>query len=80
MKLAFLRPLYDSFGGYVSAYLDIFRAREDAAEAIGLRWLAVRQRLADSGADPGTLDAVGNVITEPANAVPDGGIAATLRY
>jgi hypothetical protein len=43
MRLASLRPLYDSCGDYVSVYLDTFRAREDAAEVIGLRWRAARE-------------------------------------
>ena len=46
MKLAFLRPLYDSFGDYVSAYLDVDRAREDAQHAIDLRWRSGREQLA----------------------------------
>jgi hypothetical protein len=78
MKLGFLRQLYDACGEYVSVYLDIFRASEDAAEVIRLRWRAVRERLADSGADASTLDAVADAVTDPTNAAP--GVAVFARH
>jgi hypothetical protein len=78
MKLGYLRGLYESCGDYVSVYLDIDRAREDAAEAIGLRWRAARERLAGCGADAATLDAVAAVVTDPANAAP--GVAVFARH
>jgi hypothetical protein len=78
MKLAFLRPLYDSFGDQVSVYLDVSRAREDAAQAIALRWRAASERLADAGADAATLDAVADAVTDPANAAP--GVAVFARH
>lgn len=70
MKLGFLRPLYQQAGGYVSVYLDTSRAEENAAQAVGLRWRAARDRLAGAGADAATLDAAGAVITDPGQAAP----------
>ncbi len=70
MKLRFLRPLYEGPAGYVSVYLDTSRAHENAPEAVALRWRAARERLAGEGADPATLDAVQEVITDPALAAP----------
>lgn len=70
MNLAFLRSLYDEAGDVMSVYLDTDRAHENAAEAIGLRWRAVSERLAASGADPDTLAAVRELIDDPAQAAP----------
>ena len=70
MKLGFLRPLYRRDGGYVSVYLDTSRAEESAAQAVGLRWRAARDRLAGAGADAATLDAAGAVLTDAQQAPP----------
>ena len=70
MKLTPLRPLYDTCGDYVSVYLDTGRAHEDARHAIELRWRAARERLAAEGADPATLDAVRDAVTDPGNTAP----------
>lgn len=78
MKLGYLRPLYDDYGGYVSVYLAASRAAEDAARAVELRWRSARDRLAEEGADAATLDAVGKAVTDPANAAP--GIAVLARH
>ena len=78
MKLTFLRPLYDSCGDYVSAYLDVDRAQEDAQHAIELRWRSGREQLVGQGADPATLDAVADIVTDPANAGP--GIVVFARH
>jgi predicted NBD/HSP70 family sugar kinase len=70
VKLRFLRPLYEGPVGYVSVYLDTSRAHENAAEAVGLRWRAAREQLAEAGADAATLDAVQDVVADPAQAAP----------
>jgi hypothetical protein len=77
MNLGFLRPLYDNYGDYVSVYLDVDRAREDGGHAVELRWRSGREQLASQGADPATLDAVAEVVTDPANA--GSGIAVFAR-
>jgi hypothetical protein len=78
MELSHLRPLYDAYGDYVSVYLDVDRAHEDAPHAIELRWRSARERLAAESADPATLDAVQEIVTDPANAAP--GIAVFARH
>lgn len=65
MRLDFLRPLYESLGGYVSIYLDTSRAVESGPHEAGLRWRAARQQLSGDGADQATLDAIENLLTEP---------------
>ncbi|MBO0789080.1 MAG: peptide chain release factor 1, partial [Actinobacteria bacterium] len=70
MKLGFLRPLCEQAGNYVSVYLDSDRAHENAAEQIGLRWRAARDRLAGAGAGPAVLDAVAEVVGDPRPAAP----------
>jgi len=70
MDLAFLRPLYDQFGGYVSVYLDTDRVHEDARDAIRLRWRNAREQLTQAGASPATLDAIAEVLTDPDEASP----------
>ena len=68
MDLGFLRPLYDEIGDYVSVYLDTDRAHENALTAIELRWRAARQRLAEAGASPASLDAAAAVAGGPGEA------------
>lgn len=70
MKLGFLRPLYRQADVYVSVYLDTSRAEANAAQAVGLRWRAARDRLAGAGAGRATLDAIGEVLTDPGLAAP----------
>jgi hypothetical protein len=70
VKLDFLRPLYEEFGGFVSVYLDTDRASEDANQAIGLRWRAAREQLAAAGASPETLDAAEDVFSDAEEASP----------
>jgi Bacterial archaeo-eukaryotic release factor family 2 len=63
VNLDFLRPLYDEIGDYVSVYLNTDRVHEESAwEAIGLRWRAAREQLAQAGANPDSLDAVADVV------------------
>jgi Bacterial archaeo-eukaryotic release factor family 2 len=71
VNLDFLRPLYDEIGDYVSVYLDTDRIHEvNAAEAIGIRWKDARDRLADAGASPASLEAVAEVIGDRDEAAP----------
>jgi len=63
MELSYLRPLYDKPGRWASVYLDATRSEPDAEHQIELRWRALRQRLADRGADAATLDAVQEAIS-----------------
>jgi hypothetical protein len=68
VDLGFLRPLYDEIGDYVSVYLDTDRSHENALTAIELRWNAARQRLAEAGASPASLDAAAAVAGAPGQA------------
>ena len=68
MDLGFLRPLFDDIGDYVSVYLDTDRSHENALTAIELRWNAARQRLAEAGASPASLDAAAAVAGAPGGA------------
>ena len=68
MNLGFLRPLFGGTGDYVSVYLDTDRSHENALTAIGLRWQAARQRLAEAGASPALLDAAAAVTGGPGEA------------
>lgn len=70
MDLDFLRGLYQGTGGYVSVYLDTSRDHENARHEIAVRWRDAREQLASDGADPPTLDALGEVITDPGRATP----------
>jgi Bacterial archaeo-eukaryotic release factor family 2 len=68
VNLGFLRSLYDEIGDYVSVYLDTDRSHENALTAIDLRWNAARQRLAEAGASPASLDAAAAVAGAPGQA------------
>jgi hypothetical protein len=68
VDLGFLRPLFDDIGDYVSVYLDTDRSHENALTAIELRWNAARQRLAEAGASPASLDAAAAVAGAPGEA------------
>jgi Bacterial archaeo-eukaryotic release factor family 2 len=68
VDLGFLRPLFGETGDYVSVYLDTDRSHENALTAIELRWNAARQRLAEAGAGPASLDAAAAVAGAPGEA------------
>ncbi|GID33036.1 hypothetical protein Abr02nite_80190 [Paractinoplanes brasiliensis] len=51
-------------GRWVSVYLDATRAGENAAQEVGLRWRALRERLTGQGADDATLEAVQAAVQE----------------
>lgn len=77
MRLEFLRSLYEGKGDYASVYLDASRAGATAAGEVALRWRAARQTLLDDGADEPTLDALAELVEDPANAAV--GLAAFAR-
>jgi Bacterial archaeo-eukaryotic release factor family 2 len=58
MELSFLRPLYARPGPWASVYIDASRDTEDAVAAIELRWRALREHLAEHGAERETVDAL----------------------
>ncbi|MDR7277115.1 baeRF2 domain-containing protein [Catenuloplanes atrovinosus] len=64
MNLDNLRPLLLRPGTWASVYLDATRAGENAGHEIELRWRALRERLAEQGADAATLDAVSTAISD----------------
>ena len=64
MNLNYLRPLYERSGPWVSIYLDATRTSEDGGHEVGLRWQALRGRLAEQGADEATLDAVSAAVEQ----------------
>jgi hypothetical protein len=70
VKLGFLRPLCEQAGNCVSVYLDTDRAHENAAEQIGLRWRAARDRLSEAGAGQAVLDAVEAAVSDARPAAP----------
>jgi hypothetical protein len=70
VRLTFLRPLYADAGSFASVYLETSRASEDAKKAIQLRWRDLREELSRYGADAATLDALGDVVTDPAMSAP----------
>jgi hypothetical protein len=63
MHLSDLRPLYELSGPWVSVYLDASRDRERGAEAVGLRWRAVREALSGAGVRPEVLSEMEQVVT-----------------
>jgi hypothetical protein len=78
VRLGFLRHLYDnSTDACASVYLDTWRGGETAAGEVELRWRAAREKLAGSGADAATLDALGELVTDPDYAAP--GLAVFAR-
>ncbi len=62
MKLSFLEPLYKHPGPYASVYLNTTRNMEYAHKAIALRWRALREQMAEQGADDKTLDAIEDLV------------------
>jgi len=53
-----IRQCYKHEGPFVTAYFDGSRNTETASHAVELRWQALRERLAEAGADQPTLDAM----------------------
>src|SRR5262249_32603156 len=70
VRLGFLRPLYNEFGGYASVYLDTDRASEKAADAIALRWRAASEQLAEAGAAPETIEVIADAFGDPDEVSP----------
>ncbi len=71
VRLTFLRPLYQEAGWFASVYLETSRASPDAGrKAVPVRWRDLREELSREGADPATLDALGEVVTDPAMSAP----------
>jgi hypothetical protein len=64
MNLSFLRPLFERPGTWVSVYLDATRASENGDHEVALRWRALREKLAEQGADEATLNAVGIAVEQ----------------
>lgn len=64
MRLSFLAPVYRSHGPYASVLLDTTRATEKAPHEIELRWRDLRDRLARSGVDDRTLEALEGAVGE----------------
>ncbi|WP_127502714.1 Vms1/Ankzf1 family peptidyl-tRNA hydrolase [Actinoplanes solisilvae] len=64
MNLAFLRPLYESPGPWVSVYLDATRSEQKADHEVDLRLRAMREHLVAKGADPATIDAIEDTIRQ----------------
>jgi Bacterial archaeo-eukaryotic release factor family 2 len=70
MRLDFLRPVYEAAGPFASVYVDTSRATEDAAHAVALRWRGAGEELTAAGCDQRTVDALGEVVTDPDRAAP----------
>jgi hypothetical protein len=70
VRLTFLRPLYADSGYVASVYLETSRASENARKAVWLRWRELYEELSQAGADPATLDALGDTVTGPELAAP----------
>ncbi|GAA5054839.1 hypothetical protein HNP84_006111 [Thermocatellispora tengchongensis] len=78
MRLDAIRPLYEQGEGpFASVYLDTSRADESGAAEVELRWRRLREQLLDAGADAETLDAIGRLVTSPAEAAPGRAVFAT---
>jgi hypothetical protein len=58
IRLDALSPLLATPGPYATAYLDASRAEELGPQKVELRWRALRDSLAEQGADGATLDAM----------------------
>lgn len=72
MRLNFLRPLYEDFGGWASVYLETSRRSPAAAAAEGvkLRWREASEQLTADGADQATVAALHDVLAGPELAAP----------
>ncbi|MGN6792360.1 MAG: hypothetical protein ACTHJW_08200 [Streptosporangiaceae bacterium] len=85
MKAGALRPLYDTFGGHATVYLDTDRRAPNAAHAIELQWSDARSELAAAGARMETLEAIGDLLARTDLAAPgcaifarDGTVTGTI--
>jgi hypothetical protein len=58
IRLDSLSALFGDPGPYATAYLDASRAEELGPQKVELRWRALRESLAEQGADDATLDAM----------------------
>jgi hypothetical protein len=76
MELSFLRPIYARPGPWASIYLDASRDTQDARPALDLRWRALRERLAQQGAEPATVAALDSVVRGHDPMAGDYGLAA----
>ncbi|MFI6763126.1 Vms1/Ankzf1 family peptidyl-tRNA hydrolase [Micromonospora sp. NPDC050417] len=76
MELSFLRPIYARPGPWASVYLDASRDSQDSRPALDLRWRALRERLAQQGADPATVAALDSVVRGHDPMAGDYGFAA----
>ncbi len=71
MKLTFLRSLYANPASFASVYLDTSgTGRGPELKAVEIRWRDLREELAQSGVDSGTLDALGEALTGPGLTAP----------
>jgi hypothetical protein len=71
VKLTFLRSLYANPASFASVYLDTSgTGRGPELKAVEVRWRDLREELAQSGADRGTLDALGAALTGPGLTAP----------
>lgn len=71
MKLTFLRSLYANPASFASVYLDTSgTGRGPELKAVEIRWRDLREELAQSGVDKGTLDALGEALTGPGLTAP----------
>ena len=76
MQLSFLRPVCARPGPWASVYLDASRDTQDARPALGLRWRALQERLAEQGAEPHTVAALDGVVRGHDPMAGDYGLAA----
>jgi len=64
-SLSTLRPAADLFGDVATAYVDVSRTNEDAAQEVQIRADNLRRELLDSGADESLVEAVAGRVVEP---------------
>ncbi|ETK31325.1 baeRF2 domain-containing protein [Microbispora sp. ATCC PTA-5024] len=70
MRLDFIRGLYDGPGPFASVYLDTDRSLEGSANVVQRRWAVLRERLAVAGATAGVLEAISELVLDPARTAP----------
>ncbi|GAA0388070.1 Vms1/Ankzf1 family peptidyl-tRNA hydrolase [Microbispora corallina] len=70
MRLDFIRGLYDGPGPFASVFLDSDRSHEGAADVVRRRWANLGERLAAAGAPSEVLDAIAEIVLDPARAAP----------
>ena len=74
MRLETITALFDGDGPFVSVYLDVGMAVEDALQQIDLRWKNARRGLAEQGVDDAMLEQLDQHVAR------DHGRGAILRY